>query len=112
MKKCACLHKPSHPVHLDTSTLSAALRRPGKHSGRNALRTRLAQLGFELPPEQLDDVFKRFKVRCSSVQRKAWTLIIPCYNLLENFHCVRSVMYCSTALHGQVRLPGCQCTRP
>ena len=35
----------------------------GKHSGRNALRTRLSQLGFDLPPEQLDDVFKRFKAR-------------------------------------------------
>ena len=100
------------PVTYGPSTSSAALRWPGKHSGRNALRTRLAQLGFELPPEQLDDVFKRFKVRCSAVQRKAWTLIIPWYNLLETFHCVRSVMCCSTALHGQARLPGCQCTRP
>lgn len=43
-----------------------SLGRPGKHSGRNALRTRLSQLGFELPPEQLDEVFKRFKVRALS----------------------------------------------
>lgn len=33
----------------------------GKHSGRNALGTRLRQLGFDLPPPQLDDVFRRFK---------------------------------------------------
>ena len=33
----------------------------GKHSGRNALRTRLAQLGFELEGDALDDFFKRFK---------------------------------------------------
>ena len=33
----------------------------GKHSGRHALVTRLADLGFELPEEQLNDVFKRFK---------------------------------------------------
>lgn len=33
----------------------------GKHSGRNALSTRLRQLGHELAQEVLDDVFKRFK---------------------------------------------------
>jgi hypothetical protein len=33
----------------------------GKHSGRNALGTRLRQLGFDLPPPALDDVFRRFK---------------------------------------------------
>ncbi|PSC68493.1 2-isopropylmalate synthase isoform B [Micractinium conductrix] len=33
----------------------------GKHSGRNALDTRLKQLGFDLPKEQLNEVFKRFK---------------------------------------------------
>ncbi len=27
----------------------------------NALKTRLGQLGFDLPDEQLNDVFKRFK---------------------------------------------------
>ncbi len=34
----------------------------GKHSGRNALKNRLGFLGFELPQERLDDIFKRFKV--------------------------------------------------
>lgn len=34
----------------------------GKHSGRNALSTRMKQLGFELEGEQLNEVFKRFKV--------------------------------------------------
>ncbi|KAK9906563.1 hypothetical protein WJX75_004234 [Coccomyxa subellipsoidea] len=33
----------------------------GKHSGRNALRTKLTALGFDLAQDQLDDVFKRFK---------------------------------------------------
>jgi 2-isopropylmalate synthase len=33
----------------------------GKHSGRNALTTRLTQLGFELSNQEVDDVFKRFK---------------------------------------------------
>lgn len=33
----------------------------GKHSGRNALSTRLRQLGYELLGKELDDVFKRFK---------------------------------------------------
>jgi 2-isopropylmalate synthase len=33
----------------------------GKHSGRKALGTKLAQMGFALPQEQLNEVFKRFK---------------------------------------------------
>ena len=33
----------------------------GKHSGRNALSTRLQQLGFDLSTQEVDDVFKRFK---------------------------------------------------
>lgn len=34
----------------------------GKHSGSAALRKRLADLGFsDLPKEQLNDIFKRFK---------------------------------------------------
>jgi len=33
----------------------------GKHSGRHALRERLANLGHELDDAQLDDVFTRFK---------------------------------------------------
>jgi hypothetical protein len=33
----------------------------GQHSGRNALRTRLQQLGFDLAPAALDDLFVRFK---------------------------------------------------
>ena len=34
----------------------------GKHSGRNALRTKLSQMGYDLSQEDLNDVFKRFKV--------------------------------------------------
>ncbi len=42
----------------------------GKHSGRNALRTKLQTLGFDLAQDQLDDVFKRFKVRsCYCLQQ-------------------------------------------
>ncbi|SET02764.1 2-isopropylmalate synthase [Oceanicella actignis] len=33
----------------------------GKHSGRNALRAKLRELGFELGDNQLNDVFVRFK---------------------------------------------------
>jgi hypothetical protein len=33
----------------------------GKHSGRNALSTRLKQLGFDLSSGEVDDVFRRFK---------------------------------------------------
>lgn len=67
------VHRSLHICRCGPNTLIAARRCPGKHSGRNALRTRLAQLGFELPPEQLDDVFKRFKVRWRSVQLSAWS---------------------------------------
>jgi 2-isopropylmalate synthase len=34
----------------------------GKHSGRNAFRTRLKELGYELPDEDLNNAFERFKV--------------------------------------------------
>eukprot|EP00618_Florenciella_parvula_P031795 CAMPEP_0119481684 /NCGR_PEP_ID=MMETSP1344-20130328/9901_1 /TAXON_ID=236787 /ORGANISM="Florenciella parvula, Strain CCMP2471" /LENGTH=641 /DNA_ID=CAMNT_0007516061 /DNA_START=143 /DNA_END=2068 /DNA_ORIENTATION=- len=34
----------------------------GKHSGRNAVSTRLAELGYELDPEKLNAVFDRFKI--------------------------------------------------
>ncbi len=33
----------------------------GKHSGRHALRARLAELGHELTDEELDEAFRRFK---------------------------------------------------
>jgi 2-isopropylmalate synthase len=33
----------------------------GKHSRRNALKTKLAAMGYELAPAALDDVFRRFK---------------------------------------------------
>mmetsp|Transcript_129987 Transcript_129987/g.193519 ORF Transcript_129987/g.193519 Transcript_129987/m.193519 type:complete len:659 (+) Transcript_129987:89-2065(+) len=33
----------------------------GKHSGRNAVGTRLRELGYDLDPEKLNSVFKRFK---------------------------------------------------
>ncbi len=36
----------------------------GKHSGRHAFQTRLAELGYELSREDLDRVFQRFKVLC------------------------------------------------
>lgn len=33
----------------------------GKHSGRHAVKTRLAEMGYSLDAQDLDDVFKRFK---------------------------------------------------
>jgi 2-isopropylmalate synthase len=41
----------------------------GKHSGRNALRTRLAHMGYVLEQEALNEVFKRFKTLCDSKKR-------------------------------------------
>mmetsp|Transcript_28269 Transcript_28269/g.53508 ORF Transcript_28269/g.53508 Transcript_28269/m.53508 type:complete len:637 (+) Transcript_28269:326-2236(+) len=34
----------------------------GKHSGRNAVSTRLAEMGYDLDSEKLNAVFKRFKI--------------------------------------------------
>jgi len=36
----------------------------GKHSGRHAFQTRLAELGYQLTREELDRVFGRFKILC------------------------------------------------
>jgi 2-isopropylmalate synthase len=33
----------------------------GKHSGRNALRSKLEKLGYHVSSEKLDQVFRRFK---------------------------------------------------
>jgi len=33
----------------------------GKHSGRHAFRERLRELGYELPPEKVEELFRRFK---------------------------------------------------
>ena len=33
----------------------------GKHSGRNALRSKLEKLGYQLATEQLDQIFRKFK---------------------------------------------------
>jgi 2-isopropylmalate synthase len=34
----------------------------GKHSGRNALQHKISELGFDLTQEELDEVFKEFKI--------------------------------------------------
>lgn len=52
----------------------------GKHSGRNALNTRLQQLGFDLSPQEVDDVFRRFKVGCCSSRAS-------CNSLLQSHAC-------------------------
>ncbi len=44
------------------------LLRPGPR--RNALNTRLGQLGFQLPEDQLNDVFRRFKNLAD--RKKVW----------------------------------------
>jgi 2-isopropylmalate synthase len=41
----------------------------GKHSGRNALSSKLHQMGVDLDAEALNDVFKRFKVLCDKKKR-------------------------------------------
>lgn len=48
---------------MDASTIGLNQSRLvlGKHSGRNALRTKLEQMGFRLDQEKLKEVFKRFK---------------------------------------------------
>lgn len=46
------------PEHVGLSETNLVL---GKHSGRAALRSKLAELGFELGDNQLKDVFVRFK---------------------------------------------------
>jgi 2-isopropylmalate synthase len=36
----------------------------GKHSGRHAFQSKLAELGYELPPDDLNRTFERFKELC------------------------------------------------
>jgi 2-isopropylmalate synthase len=35
----------------------------GKHSGRHALASHLHHLGYDLSKQEVDELFKRFKVR-------------------------------------------------
>jgi 2-isopropylmalate synthase len=55
-------HKRTYEI-MDASTIGLHQSRLvlGKHSGRNALRTKLEQMGFHLNPEELKEVFRRFK---------------------------------------------------
>jgi 2-isopropylmalate synthase len=55
-------HKRTYEI-MDASTIGLNQSRLvlGKHSGRNALRTKLEQMGFHLDQEKLKDIFKRFK---------------------------------------------------
>lgn len=41
----------------------------GKHSGRNALSSKLHQMGIDMDGEALNDVFKRFKELCDKKKR-------------------------------------------
>ena len=41
----------------------------GKLSGRNALNTKLRELGYELTEDALSQVFRRFKALCDSKKR-------------------------------------------
>ncbi len=54
-----------HQPQVERTFIRSAVMYTGKHSGRNALRTKLHTLGLDLSQDQLDDVFKRFKVSCS-----------------------------------------------
>jgi 2-isopropylmalate synthase len=52
-------HRPDQPAPLVLCSLAGIVL--GKHSGRNALSSKLKVLGYELKQQELDDVFKRFK---------------------------------------------------
>lgn len=47
-------------------------------SGRHALRTRLLQLGYDLSPAELDDMFKRFKTVAD--KKKVHPGSTPCFS--------------------------------
>ena len=55
-------HKRTYEI-MDASTIGLNQSRLvlGKHSGRNALRTKLEQMGFHVNPEELKEIFRRFK---------------------------------------------------
>jgi 2-isopropylmalate synthase len=55
-------HKRTYEI-MDASTIGLHQSRLvlGKHSGRNALRTKLEQMGYHLNPEELKEIFRRFK---------------------------------------------------
>jgi len=55
-------HKRTYEI-MDASTIGLNQSRLvlGKHSGRNALRTKLEQMGFHVTPDELKEVFRRFK---------------------------------------------------
>jgi 2-isopropylmalate synthase len=48
-------------IRPETVGVSEAKLVLGKHSGRHAFRARLAELGYELSPEELDRAFEKFK---------------------------------------------------
>ena len=50
----------------------------GKHSGRNALNTRLKQLGFDLSSGEVDDVFRRFKALADKKKVRACSCVCVC----------------------------------
>ncbi len=68
--------KKPKPVDSEVEMLNLVVAGAGKHSGRNALKTKLHSLGFELAQDQLDDVFKRFKV-CSSLLSGSAISFVP-----------------------------------
>jgi isopropylmalate/homocitrate/citramalate synthase len=43
----------------------------GKHSGRHALASQLRHLGYDLSKQEVDDLFKRFKVTADTLQQHA-----------------------------------------
>jgi 2-isopropylmalate synthase len=55
-------HKRTYEI-MDASTIGLNQSRLvlGKHSGRNALRTKLEQMGYHLNAEELKEIFRRFK---------------------------------------------------
>ncbi|MBF0309751.1 MAG: 2-isopropylmalate synthase [Magnetococcales bacterium] len=56
--KAAATYEIMTPESVGLTTSQMVL---GKHSGRHAFRARLRTMGYELTPQQLDQVFERFK---------------------------------------------------
>lgn len=55
----------------------------GKHSGRHAVRDRIAQLGLEVDEKRLDEIFKEFKLLA---ERKKEVTSADLFSLVDNTH--------------------------
>lgn len=66
----------------------------GKHSGRNALKTRLETLGFEVGGDQLNDLFKEFKTIADKKQEiydEDLILMMNRDHMVEEFYMLKDI---------------------